>query len=193
MTAEHAQGTKRKAVLCEPDATQEYPGNSGRAIDDRASNPRPIMPGALEYLGNHQASIDSCDLPGRYVIDLHHVLHAAALQSSWASQNNMRCLGSVHGYFTTDLPLDSPWVKTFEVLDVLPWDDRQLRKCLRKRGAGQVEVKTRGLQNRSINIDANAYQKRYSAAEGEPMTLLVTRLAGRIRCIVGRRLINSLD
>lgn len=193
LTGQLAQGSLRMAVLCEPDAQAECPGKDTMTAVDSISNPSPQRAWGLEYLGNHQSSNDYCDLPGSFVVDLHHVLHASELQASWASENNLRCLGSVHGYFTTDIPLDSPWAKTFEVLAVLPWDDRQLRKWLRKRGAGQVEVKTRGLQDRSIKIDANASQKRYSAAEGEPMTLLVTRLAGRIRCIIARRLGNLLD
>ncbi len=169
LTGELARASMRMAVLCEPDENNQ--------VND-------------EYSGYPEYSLDWLEKPGRYVFDLHSVLHAAELQTAWAGQHNLRCLGSPHGFFTGDAPLNSPWTQMFEVLEVLSWDDRQIRKWLRKRQVGVVEVKTRGLLDHSINIDANACQRRYSAAQGEPVTLLVTRLAGRVRGIVARRLVS---
>lgn len=190
LTGQLAEASMRKAVLCEPEAPRDFHGKNNTELKRDITAERPAHERfGLEYMGDPAALIDLSDSPDRFVFDLHNVLHASDLQTSWADRHNLRCLGSAHGYFTADSPLDSPWASAFEVLEVLPWDDRQLRKWLRKRGAGKVEVKTRGLLDRSIHIDANACQKRYSAAEGEPMTLLVTRLANRIRCIVARRLV----
>ncbi len=190
LTGQLAEASMRKAVLCEPEAPGDFHGKNG-ATKGNTTAERPAHERfGLVYLGDPATSIDFCDSPGRFVFDLHNVLHASDLQTSWAELNNLRCLGSAHGYFTADSPLASPWARAFEVLEVLPWDDRQLRKWLRKRGAGKVEVKTRGMLDRTIHIDANACQKRYSAVEGEPMTLLVTRLANRVRCIVARRLVS---
>ncbi|MEZ6075373.1 MAG: hypothetical protein R3C56_06795 [Pirellulaceae bacterium] len=100
----------------------------------------------------------------------------------------MSPIGSPHGYFTGDSPVDSAWLQAFEVLDVLPWDDRKIRKWLRSVGAGQVEVKSRGLYPLRMQVDANAYQRRYSVASGMPVTLLVTRIGDRMRGIAARRL-----
>lgn len=119
---------------------------------------------------------------GDYLFDLHSVLHAAELQTAWAARHNLSALTDSGGYYVGGEPIDSAWAQTFEVLDVVAWDDRKVRKTLRNMGAGIVEVK-----NRLLRLDANAYQRRYSAPDGEPITLLVTKIGDRVRAIVARR------
>lgn len=163
LSGELRQGTSRQAVLCEPSCVSEFSGSS-------------------------QPPVRITNAPLRYIYELHNVLHAAELQATWANQQPMDAVGDSHGYYTADQLVHSEWAQVFEVLEVLPWDDRQLRKWLRKRRVGTVEVKTRGLGEQATGIDANACQRRYSAPEGEPVSLLVTRLGGRVRGIAARRL-----
>lgn len=125
---------------------------------------------------------------GSFAFDLHPTLHAADLQIGWGIEHGLAPIGSSHGYFTGDSPVSSSWLQTFEVLDVLPWDDRKIRKWLRSVGAGLVEVKSRGLYPLRMQFDANAYQRRYSVAGGMPVTLLVTRIGERLRGIAARRI-----
>ncbi len=187
LTGELMRSPSRRAVLCEPATMVRRPGivsSHLHLIPDQAHDSNPIE---FEAAANQFNSISCVDVPLRYLFDLHNVLHAAELQSAWAHENNICCLSDDHGYYTSDAPLDSPWAQAFEVLAVLPWDDRQLRKWLRNHCVGTVEVKTRALQDHSISIDANACQRRYSSSEGEPLTLLATRVEGRIRGVIARR------
>lgn len=159
------QSVSRRAVLCEPAAKQVSP----------------------EFVVHEFAADADADFPlatrcASFVFDLHNTLHAASLQTAWAARHSLACLSDQHGYFTGDSPLNSPWLQAFEVLEILPWDDRRVRKWLRANQAGVVEVKCR-----SIKIDANAYQKQYSQESGQPVTLLVTRLGDRVRAIAARR------
>jgi hypothetical protein len=150
-----------------------------------------------------------CEMqPGTYIADLHAVLHAAELQLAWASAHGLRPLGGIHGYFTGDsLQTSSPgglpqgagentaqpsharhheqpaWADYFLVKELLPWDDRQVRKWLRGQDGGIVEVK-----NRLVRLDANAFQRRYSGKGSRPFTLLVTQLGSRVRAIVAERI-----
>jgi hypothetical protein len=150
-----------------------------------------------------------CEIqPGTYVADLHAVLHAAELQVAWAAAHGLRPLGGIHGYFTGDSlqttpPGGSPhradetttqsspartedqtaWADYFLVKELLPWDDRQVRKWLRGQDSGIVEVK-----NRMVRLDANAFQRRYSGKGARPYTLLVTQLGSRVRVIVAERI-----
>ncbi|MCA9133295.1 MAG: methyltransferase domain-containing protein, partial [Planctomycetales bacterium] len=164
---------QRQAVLCEPPArdTQSTP-----AVPT-------VSPGTvLRYAAQPIAEFSWVTKPRRYIYDLHNVLHASELHQSWAAEQGMQPLGGEHGYFTSDAQCLSPWAQRFEVLETLAWDDRRVRKWLRSHGAGPVEVKCRLLK-----LDANAFQRRYSTAEGSPLTLLVTRLGERVRAIVARR------
>lgn len=173
-----ASGSLRSAVLCEP--APQCESDSATAVSQptieiyRAATtpPQQVTPAVL----------------GSFVFDLHPTLHAADLQIGWGSEQGLSPIGSSHGYFTGDSPVDSAWLQAFEVLDVLPWDDRKIRKWLRSVGAGQVEVKSRGLYPLRMQFDANAYQRRYSVASGMPVTLLVTRIGERLRGIAARRL-----
>lgn len=118
-----------------------------------------------------------------FVFDLHATLHASDLASSWAVAHNLKALGDCKGYFTGNALLESPWIQRFRVIEQLAWDDRKIRKCLRRLNAGTVEVK-----NRLHRMDANQFQKRLSQPEGRPLTILVTRLGQRVRAIVAERI-----
>lgn len=171
----------RSAVLCEP--VPQRDGDSATAV----SQPTIEIYRSATAPQQHAAPAAL----GLFVFDLHPTLHAADLQIGWGSEQGLSPIGSPHGYFTGDSPLSSPWLQGFEVLDVLPWDDRRIRKWLRRAGAGQVEVKSRGFYPLRMQFDANAYQRRYSVAGGTPVTLLVTRIGERLRGIAAQR-INTL-
>jgi hypothetical protein len=141
-----------------------------------------------------------CEMqPGTYIADLHAVLHAAELQLYWGAAHGLRPLGGIHGYFTgeslgqhpkkgsSEISMESsgnktPWADYFLVKELLPWDDRQVRKWLRGQDCGIVEVK-----NRMVRLDANAFQRRYSGKGSRALTLLVTQLGDRVRAIVAER------
>lgn len=182
-------GSQPEAVLCGP---------QGTAIGDASGSHSPAVAG-YRYASASRDPVRLAENLQRYVYELHPVLHAAGLHSAWANEHGLLRVGEAHGYFTADHALANPWVQAFEVIDVVPWDDRQLRKWLRQHGYGPVEVKTRGLSpsgqggvrsgsQRHLQVDANACQRKYSAPAGEPVTLLVTRLAGRIRGIAAKRM-----
>lgn len=171
----------RSAVLCEP------PGGRTEALAPHGELPLvQVYRAAVMPAGQLRPA-----QLGSFVFDLHPTLHAADLHAAWASQHGLRPVGESHGYYTGDSRLSSPWAQGFEVLDVLAWDDRKIRKWLRSFGAGPVEVKARGLYPLKLQLDANACQRRYSVADGIPLTLLVTRIGERLRGIAARRLVDS--
>ncbi len=119
----------------------------------------------------------------QYVYELSPALHAAGLQLSWADEHQLRPITSSDGYYTSDKLIESPWVSRFQVCDIVAWDDRKLRRTMRKLDAGHVEVKCR-----LVRLDANQYQKRLSGAGANELTLLVTRLNERQKCLVCKRI-----
>lgn len=134
--------------------------------------------------GDLGAAVGNTSLgPLGYVYDLHSVLHVSGLHVAWAEQHAMQPITNSHGFYCSTEYIATPWAQAFEIIDVVAWDDRKVRKLLRRIDAGLVEVKSR-----LVKMDATAFQRRYSSASGAPYSLLVTRIGTRVRCMVTRRL-----
>ncbi|MFN3188942.1 MAG: THUMP-like domain-containing protein [Aureliella sp.] len=178
----------------------EVQSGSGQArepvilLGEDTSNDHPDTENAVDHWSwsddpYGSANTDFAKNPGRFVFDIHRILHVAKLAREWASSNEIMPLSDSSGYFTSDeVPAAiAPWAQVFELIEVCPWDDRKLRKRLRSLDAGTVEVK-----NRLCKLDASAAQKRYSRPEGsEEYSLLVTLLRGKQRCLICRRISNT--
>ena len=117
-----------------------------------------------------------------YVYDLHSTVHAAEMQASLTAAHGLKGIGARTGFFGATEKEFSPWFQCFEILRIVGWDDRKIRKTLREFDAGTVEV-----TKRRVKVDANAAQRRYSRPDGVPITLLVTRCGQRTKAIVARR------
>ncbi|SET79834.1 class I SAM-dependent methyltransferase [Geodermatophilus poikilotrophus] len=76
-------------------------------------------------------------------------------------------------YLTSDAATDSPWVSSYRVDEVLPFNLRKLKALLRTRGVGRVVVKKRGS---AIEPETLARQLRGEGAG--TATVVVTRVAG---------------
>lgn len=86
-------------------------------------------------------------------------------------------------YLSTDRPAASPFVATYEVLDVMPFSLKRLRSHLRQHDVGQVVVKKRGSAldvdelRRSLRLDRSAPGRR---------TIALTRIGGDPLVVVCR-------
>ena len=82
-------------------------------------------------------------------------------------------------YLTSDAAADSPWVTSYRVEEVLPFNLKRLRALLRTRGVGRVVVKKRGS---AIEPETLARQLRGDGARSA--TVVVTRVAGAPTALV---------
>ena len=82
-------------------------------------------------------------------------------------------------YLTSDGPTDSPWVSSYRVDEVLPFNLKKLRARLRARGVGRVVVKKRGS---AIEPETLARQLRGPGAGSA--VVVVTRVAGAPTALV---------
>jgi protein-L-isoaspartate O-methyltransferase len=76
-------------------------------------------------------------------------------------------------YLTSDRPTDSPWVSSYRVDDVLPFNLKKLKVLLRTRGVGRVVVKKRGSA-----IEPETLARRLRGEGAGTATVVVTRVAG---------------
>ncbi|MDR0991096.1 MAG: SAM-dependent methyltransferase, partial [Propionibacteriaceae bacterium] len=72
-------------------------------------------------------------------------------------------------YLTGDADRLTPWAQRFEVLEVLPFDDKKVRAWIRQRGIGHLEIKTRGL-----GLDPARWRRRLGLKGPERATVIVT-------------------
>jgi hypothetical protein len=71
----------------------------------------------------------------------------------------------------------------FEVQDVLPFDVKRLKRHLRERGIGRLEVKKRG-----VDVDPEIVRRRLQGKGDSAATLILARLRKQVRAILARRL-----
>jgi hypothetical protein len=76
-------------------------------------------------------------------------------------------------YLTSDGPSDSPWLSSYRVTDVLPFNLKKLKAHLRARGVGRVVVKKRGSP-----IEPDSLARRLRGPGSDAAVVVVTRVAG---------------
>jgi hypothetical protein len=86
-------------------------------------------------------------------------------------------------YITADEPVETPFAAGFRVLETLPFAERDLKRALRERGIGTLEIKKRG-----VDVDPAALRKRLALSGDRSATLVLTRVAGRHTALLAERL-----
>lgn len=73
-------------------------------------------------------------------------------------------------YFTTDTRPDSVWVRSWQILDWMPFNLKRLKAYLREHNVGQLTIKKRGSP-----ITPEVLLKKLKLKGGEPRVLVLTR------------------
>ena len=84
-------------------------------------------------------------------------------------------------YLTSDAPADSPWVSSYRVTEVLPFNLKKLQALLRARGVGRVVVKKRGSP-----IEPETLARQLRGPGSGSAVVVVTRVAGAPTVLVCR-------
>ncbi len=77
-------------------------------------------------------------------------------------------------YVTSDEAFATPFARSYEVLEELPYREKALRAALRERGVGRLTIKKRG-----VDVVPETLRKRLSLTGDEEATLVLTRVAGK--------------
>lgn len=86
-------------------------------------------------------------------------------------------------YITSDTRTETPFATGFRVVDTLPFNERDLKRALRERGIGTLEIKKRG-----VDVDPATLRKRLSLSGQASATLLLTRVAGKHTALLVERI-----
>ena len=76
-------------------------------------------------------------------------------------------------YVTSDASFHTPFARSYQVLEQLPYREKQLRAALRQRGVGRLTIKKRG-----VEITPEVLRKRLALSGDAEATLVLTRVAG---------------
>jgi len=114
------------------------------------------------------------DSPGRYLAEPDGAVIRAGLVTAVAAAVDGWLLDEHIAYVSTDTLPSTPFARAYEVLEQLPFQEKQLRAALRERGIGTLTIKKRGVQ-----VTPEVLRKRLALRGDEQATLVLTRVRGR--------------
>lgn len=86
-------------------------------------------------------------------------------------------------YLTSDSATRTPFARGYEVVEELPYREKQLRAALRERGVGRLTIKKRG-----VDVVPEQLRKRLALQGDGEATLVMTRVAGEGTALLVRPL-----
>jgi SAM-dependent methyltransferase len=119
---------------------------------------------------------------GEYLYEPDGAVIRARLIGDLARRLDGRMLGDGIAYITADEPIPTPFAAGFRVLETLPFAEKDLKKALRARGIGTLEIKKRG-----VDVDPAGLRTRLKLSGDRPATLILTRVAGRHTALLAER------
>jgi hypothetical protein len=120
---------------------------------------------------------------GRYLYEPDGAVIRARGLSVLAQQLGARLLDPKIAYLTGDDDVRTPFATAFEVLEVLPYHLKEIRRWLRVGGIGTLEIKKRG-----VDVDPAELRRRLGSHGPGAATLVISRTqAGTVVLVVRRR------
>jgi SAM-dependent methyltransferase len=123
------------------------------------------------------ADADPGSAPVGPVLEWLHEPDPAAIRSGLvallAAELGATLVDPTIAYLTSDGPAATPWVRSYRVDEVLPFNLKRLRALLRTRGVGRVTVKKRGSP-----IEPETLARQLRGPGGRSAVVVVTRVAG---------------
>ncbi len=118
----------------------------------------------------------------KYIYDPDPSVVRAGLIDQLSVDQGFFRLDPAEEYLTSESPVESSFTRRFEVLEILPNNDREIRNYFRKNPFGQLEIKCR-----HIPIDAEAKRRKLPLEGNGSAVLFFARIQGRSKAIVAKR------
>lgn len=120
---------------------------------------------------------------GEYLFEPDGAVIRARLIGDLARRLGGRMLGDGIAYITADEPAQTPFAAGFRILETLPFAEKDLKKALRARDVGTLEIKKRG-----VDVDPAALRTRLKLTGSRPATVILTRVGGKHTALLAERL-----
>lgn len=158
-------------------ALAHHPGQHSATIADAEGGPRTVVgvPGDSWPVASQLA---------RYLYEPDASVLAAKLVNVLCEEHAVKSVSAGIAYLTGDQPIRDAALDCFEIVDVLPLDQKQLRAYCREHGLGRLEVKKRG-----VGVEVERLRKEIVAPGENAATLILSPVLGRPKAIVARRIV----
>lgn len=154
----HLATTRRRATLV---------GSRGLATLTSEDDPGPGAPQAV----------------GRYLLEPDGAVIRAGLVTAVSAQVDGWLVDEHIAYVSSDSAPRTPYARAFEVLEELPYQEKQLKAALRERRIGRLTIKKRG-----VEVVPDQLRKRLAPRGDREGTLVLTRVAGKGTALLVRPL-----
>lgn len=114
-----------------------------------------------------------------YVFEPDPAIVRSHLIGAFANQNGLRLISKDIAYLTSSGDLESPWLKRYRVLEVLPLSEKDIRRYCTQNNIGTVEIKKRG-----VDITPEILRPKLKLKGTGAVTLILTKVGDARRAIV---------
>lgn len=132
------------------------------------------------------AAADSSDVEprelGEYVYEPDGAVIRARLIGDLATSLGAGMMSHEIAYLTADHLTPTPFAQAFRIVECLPPREKDLRRALRDRGIGSLEIKKRG-----VNVDPAVLRTRLKLAGDQHATLILSRSQGKHVALLAER------
>ena len=134
-----------------------------------------IRAGGLATLTDEDDPGDRSVRPvGRFLYEPDGAVGRAGLVTAVAAGVRGGLLDEHIAYVTSDEAFETPFARSYEVLEELPYKEKALKAALRARGIGRLTIKKRG-----VDVVPEELRKRLGLHGEQDATLVMTRVAGK--------------
>lgn len=128
--------------------------------------------------GDPERPYDSTDL-GPWLHTMDSSLERSDLVGSFLRATGLSLVHPGTGLLTSAAPFESPWTRSFRVLEDMPWKPVTVRHAVQALNAGIVTVKTR-----AATVDPDRLQRELRGRGNRPLTVFVLPIGERVRTII---------
>ena len=139
-----------------------------------------VLPSSVihEFAGDTDARAETTDEIGAFLIEPDDVFGPSGLVDALAVSLNARRVGDTL-WLTSNTPVETPFARTWRVVEELPAATKALRQALAERGIGNVTVKSK-----AAGVDAGTVRRDLRLTKGAPGAVVLLRATGTLRAIL---------
>jgi len=112
--------------------------------------------------------------PGAYLLDPNPAVTRAGLVEQLAREIGAWKIDPLIAFLAADRPVRTPFARTMQVIESMPWHERQVARKLRELGIGTADIRRRGLAG-----DVQQIHRRRGLQGPGSATIVLTRREGR--------------
>lgn len=118
---------------------------------------------------------------GQYLYEPDNSLIRSSLMGPFAIEHDLGLISADIAYLTGSDKLETPWLRGFEITEVLALDESKIKKRARELEIGILEIKKRG-----VDIDPAVFRKKLGLKGPNAASLILTKLNGARVAILGK-------